>query len=320
LVFAITDPDAGSAPNLVFTLAADHGTLTLASTTGLTLITGANGTSLMTYEGTLTDLNLALNEVTYRGAQDYFGSDTITFISSDNGNTGAGGTLTDTDSVSVTVNPINDAPVLDPIGNQIGDELLPVAFTANANDLEGHSLTFSLDAGAPTSASIDASSGSFTWTPTSADAPGIYPITVRVTDNGVPTGDDFETILVTVNAAPTVSDFTKIGPVNTPIDLAFPDFAAQFSDEDGDVLEAVKIITLPGEGTLQLNGVAVSVGQEIIAADLGLLRFIPAFDWRGTTSFTWTGSDGRVYASADATMTLTVGSMGYSIFLPIVKR
>ena len=99
-----------------------------------------------------------------------------------------------------------------------------------------------------------------------------------------------------------------------------PDFAAQFSDEDGDALEAVKIVTLPGEGTLQLNGVAVSVGQEILAADLGLLRFIPAFDWRGTTSFTWTGSDGRVYASADATMTLTVGSMGYSIFLPIVTR
>ena len=59
--------------------------------------------------------------------------------------------------------------------------------------------TFSLDAGYPTGASINATTGAFTWTPTEAQGPGSYPITIRVTDNGSPSSNDFETITVTVN-------------------------------------------------------------------------------------------------------------------------
>jgi len=42
-------------------------------------------------------------------------------------------------------------------------------------------------------------SGAFSWTPTEAQGPGNYPITVRVTDSASPSQSDFETITVTVN-------------------------------------------------------------------------------------------------------------------------
>lgn len=120
---------------------------------------------------------------------------------------------TDDEVKSVTVSaapPGNTAPVLGAIGPQSVDELSTLTFTATATDgdLPPQTLTYSLDSGAPAGASIDASSGVFTWTPTEAQGPDSYPITVRVTDNGSPALDDYETITVTVgevNVAPVLS-------------------------------------------------------------------------------------------------------------------
>ena len=109
--------------------------------------------------------------------------------------------LDDFETITVTVNEVNVAPVLGGIGDQAIDELLELTFTATANDadLPANTLTYSLDAGAPAGASIDPASGVFSWTPTEAQGPGDYSITVRVTDDGTPALDDSETITVTVN-------------------------------------------------------------------------------------------------------------------------
>ena len=60
-------------------------------------------------------------------------------------------------------------------------------------------LTYSLDPGAPAGASINPYTGLFIWTPTEAQGPGVYDITIRVTDNGSPALSDFETISVVVS-------------------------------------------------------------------------------------------------------------------------
>jgi uncharacterized repeat protein (TIGR01451 family) len=106
--------------------------------------------------------------------------------------------LSDEETLSITVNPVNQAPVLANIGNQTITKGNTLNFTASATDPEGNNLTFSLD-NAPTGASIDANSGVLTWT---ADTTGTFNATVKVTDDGVPPLSDEETLSITVSAPP----------------------------------------------------------------------------------------------------------------------
>lgn len=64
-------------------------------------------------------------------------------------------------------------------------------------DIPANALSFSLDAGAPVGASINPTTGQFSWLPTVAQT-GMHSITIRVTDNGSPAMSDSETITVTV--------------------------------------------------------------------------------------------------------------------------
>jgi hypothetical protein len=109
--------------------------------------------------------------------------------------------LSDAETISITVREVNSAPVLNPIGNKIVNESTLVTFTATAVDTDDpvQTLTYSLDPGAPATAVINPSSGVFTWTPSVSDGPGVYPVTVRVRDNGSPPAEDFETLTITVN-------------------------------------------------------------------------------------------------------------------------
>ncbi|HRI45376.1 MAG TPA: putative Ig domain-containing protein, partial [Fimbriimonadaceae bacterium] len=111
--------------------------------------------------------------------------------------------LSDEEEITITVNEVNLAPVLDAIGNKSVQALQTLSFTATASDpdLPANGLTFSLDAGAPAGAAITPT-GDFTWTPTEAQAPGVYSITIRVTDDGDPALSDTETIQITVAEVP----------------------------------------------------------------------------------------------------------------------
>ncbi len=86
------------------TLAASHGTLTLARTTGMTFSSG-DGTAdaSMVFTANLTNVNAAMDGMRYRGDSGYSGADTLSITTSDLGNTGAGGILTDADAVAITV-------------------------------------------------------------------------------------------------------------------------------------------------------------------------------------------------------------------------
>jgi PKD repeat protein len=108
------------------------------------------------------------------------------------------GTDTDSQIFNVTVNEVNSDPVLAAIGNQTGTIGVAVTFTASAtdSDIPSNTLTFSLDAGAPAGATIDPNTGAFSFTPTSS---GTFQVTVRVTDNGSPVGEDTETLTISVD-------------------------------------------------------------------------------------------------------------------------
>src|SRR5207249_3196678 len=82
----------------------------------------------------------------------------------------------------------NVPPTIDFIANQTisSDQSLTLTVSAHDTDLPPQTLTFSLDPGAPSGASINPSSGVFTWTPPVAQAATTNTVTVRVTDNGTP--------------------------------------------------------------------------------------------------------------------------------------
>ncbi|GGH12871.1 putative Ig domain-containing protein [Paenibacillus segetis] len=105
------------------------------------------------------------------------------------------GVLIDSEEITVTVNEVNVAPVLAVIGNKTVNEGSQLKFTAIATDSDSAILTYSID-GAPTGASIHATTGVFTWTPTGAQSPGSYTFTVRVSDGML---TDEEVIKVDVN-------------------------------------------------------------------------------------------------------------------------
>jgi hypothetical protein len=65
------------------TLSATHGTLTLATTTGLTFTTGTNGSSSFTVSGNLGNLNAALNGLKYAPTTGFSGTDSLKISISD---------------------------------------------------------------------------------------------------------------------------------------------------------------------------------------------------------------------------------------------
>ncbi len=110
------------------------------------------------------------------------------------------------------------------------------------------------------------------------------------------------------NDAPTVSNSTETTNEDTTFTYALVDFTSVFSDNDGDSLTKIKIVTLPNisHGELKLSGVNITVGQEIIAAQVSSMTFVPGANWNGTTPFTRQGHDGTERSSNTATMTMNV--------------
>jgi|GEM_PF-2237934 len=117
---SVADADLGANP-IKITLTATNGTLTLASTGGLTITTG-DGTNdpVIVFTGMLASVNAALNGLSFNPTADFTGAASLQIISDDQGNTGTGGALTDTDTINITVNEANDPPVVITTGGNLG--------------------------------------------------------------------------------------------------------------------------------------------------------------------------------------------------------
>ncbi len=80
-------------------------------------------------------------------------------------------------------------------------DVLNVPITARDYNGAGTTLTYSLDAGAPTGATIDPQTGLFSWQPSAADVGKQFSVTVRASNNlGTPLSDT-DTFVITVTQA-----------------------------------------------------------------------------------------------------------------------
>ena len=215
----------------------------------------------------------------------------------------------DFETITLVVNEANAAPTLGLIGPQSVNELTTLTFTATVTDTDAppQTLTFSLDAGAPSGASIGGSNGVFNWTPTEAQGPGVYTVTVRVTDNGLPSQNDFEEVVITVaeaNSAPVADDDTfevEVDSVNNTLNVLSGDTDA---DLPAQTLTIVAFGPTSNGGALSNNGATLS--------------YTPTAGFDGTETFTYTVGDGNGGVDT-ALVTVTVSSTRY-LYLPLVAR
>ncbi|MBF0214077.1 MAG: cadherin domain-containing protein, partial [Magnetococcales bacterium] len=131
MAFAVADVDAGS-NTLQATLSVANGTLTLTSGSGVTITSGADGTAGITFTGTLTQINAALGSLSYQGSADYAGSEILTLVINDQGNSGSGGAQSASATVPFTVEAVNDAPVVTAPASATVSEDSPTAITGFA--------------------------------------------------------------------------------------------------------------------------------------------------------------------------------------------
>lgn len=130
------------------------------------------------------------------------------------------------ENFDITIVNANDPPVLGGIGNKVayvGEEL---SFTATATDSEtsAGSFTFTLDSAAlAAGATIGATSGVFSFTPTAPQTGVQQAVTVTVTDDGSPTLDDSEAITVSIASRPPGLPYTETFDDVLNRDLALTD-------------------------------------------------------------------------------------------------
>ncbi len=142
----VSDVDAAGGP-LRVTLSVLHGSLTLNSTVSGGIPSGqisGNGGASVTISGTLTQINTTLADaigVSYLTAANYDSTDQLTLLTNDLGNSGAGGSLTATDTMALTINPINDAPTNELPAAFGGDEDTTIWMTGlSVSDIDSGSL------------------------------------------------------------------------------------------------------------------------------------------------------------------------------------
>ncbi|MGO2373739.1 MAG: tandem-95 repeat protein [Pseudoalteromonas prydzensis] len=138
-------------------------------------------------------------QVTYQGSANYFGDDQFSYIAND-------GLLDSAPStVSVTINIINDLPVISGVPSLAVNENDLYSFVPTATDNDGDNLSFSIE-NKPSWLNFDTTTGQLSGRPSNADVGRYTGITVSVTD-GVASQSltPFTLTVVNVNDAPTIS-------------------------------------------------------------------------------------------------------------------
>ena len=214
---------------------------------------------------------------TYTPAANYHGPDAFSFQVAD-------GTVSSSPAtVSITVTPVNDAPVANAQSKSVAEDG-SVAITLTGTDAEGDALTYSIVAG-PTHGTLTGSGAARTYTP-DANYNGPDAFTFRVNDGTADSPTATVSITVTpVNDAPVAIAQSKNVAEDGSVAITLTG-----SDVDGDALSFIVVVG-PAHGTL--GGTAPD------------LTYTPAANYHGPDAFTFRVNDGTAN-SANATVSITV--------------
>ncbi|WP_336790231.1 Ig-like domain-containing protein [Paenibacillus sp. MMO-177] len=216
---------------------------------------------------------------TYTPDPNYNGEDGFTFEAND----GHGGKSTGT--VTITVTPVNDAPVAE-AGTETTAEDTPVNGTVSGNDVEGSPLTYTFVT-PPQHGTVDLKpDGTYTYTP-HPNFNGKDSFTFKANDGTADSEPATVEITVTaVNDAPTASDDSKVVDSGSSVTYSF-----KANDVDGDTL-TFTVVTPPAHGTVVIN-------------NDGTYTYTPDAAYSSTDSFTFKANDGELNSNT-ATITLAI--------------
>ncbi|MEM7128456.1 MAG: LamG-like jellyroll fold domain-containing protein [Chloroflexota bacterium] len=161
---------------------------------------------------------------------------------------------------SATLTVVNAPPILAPIAPQTITETQTVTFTSVGSDPNGDGITFgAIDL--PNGATLD-NNGNFSWTTSEVDGPGVYTVSVVVSDTGAPILTASQPVVITVyesNTAPllapiaaqTITETVTLTVTTTVTDIDLPEQMLTYSLVDGPVgatVDAIgRIIWTPSE-------------------------------------------------------------------------
>ena len=216
---------------------------------------------------------------TYTPATNYNGTDSFTYIVSD----GNGGSITKT--VTVTIDPVNDAPTTSNISITI-DEDAVTSITLTGSDVDGDNLTFSKLSNPVHGVLAVNTNGLYTYTPY-ANYNGSDSFGFTVSDGNGGTVNGVVNITVNpVNDAPFVVNDQITMDQDTVMNL---DVLA--NDTDADSTITITSITQPSEAQITLTAEK-------------LLKITPNIGYYGTFTFTYTVSDGQYPVQGTVTVTV----------------
>ena len=213
----------------------------------------------------------------YAPDANYNGSDSFTFVAND-GTVDSGAA-----TVFITVTPINDQPTATAQNlNTVEDNALNI--TLAGNDIDGDSLTFSVNSG-PSNGSISGTPPNITYTP-NANFNGADSFTFVANDGTVDSAAATVSISISAeNDAPTTTAQNTSVDEDDSVNITLTG-----NDIDGDSI-TFSIDTNPSNGSL--SGTPPN------------LIYAPDADYNGSDSFTFIVNDGTV-DSAAATVSITV--------------
>ncbi|MBZ2170427.1 Ig-like domain-containing protein, partial [Marinobacter sp. F4216] len=224
---------------------------------------------------------------TYTPAADYHGGDSFTYTVTDSVS-GESATRT----VSLTINPVDDAVTMSGDTSGTGNEDTVISGMLTASDsadglTDGTYFTVSTDATNGT-ASIDPETGLWSYTP-SADFNGSDSFTVTVTDDDGYT--DTQVINVTVTPVVDIVDDSLITNEETAI--------------SANVLTGTNGASADGfEGTPTLTGVTNGSNGSVSFLPDGTITYTPDANFNGNDSFTYTITSGGVTETGTVNVTV----------------
>src|SRR3954447_4910184 len=144
----------------------DHGTLTVNGSPGS--LTG-NGTNHVSFKESPSGTFSATNGLVYTPDSNFAGQDTLTYKTDDQGQTGSGGAKTDTDTVTLNVSAVDDAPVVSvPGADSINEDtpyVLSSASSPSVDDVDAASLKVTYSSTHGTMSLDPADLGALTFSP-----------------------------------------------------------------------------------------------------------------------------------------------------------